>query len=302
MRGWRLGAPLLGIAWRLGLGLAAVAAVLVGAEVLATRTTRDALEAVRAMQSEHEPLANSADAVLEKLVAYDQAVGAYVQARSGTDVDGITLAGDALEDAVAAYFVANRPQTPVNPATVALRAQLTRHIETARQLASRATQRWQWIDARGAALNRVYQLIASAGGSGVAIDGTQVYARRSLAELQSAINAVRGNLDKAAVMARREEDFRSLLDLNAAELQVSPGRAWLALLRQDFAESVRLRLEIARYDSASGPEWHNLLEESAALIAAVDVLYGAQPCICRPIHRDDDPICQYRPPGLDGAS
>jgi len=268
MRGWRLGAPLLGIAWRLGLGLAAVAAVLVGAEVLATRTTRDALEAVRAMQSEHEPLANSADAVLEKLVAYDQAVGAYVQARSGTDVDGITLAGDALEDAVAAYF-ANRPQAPVNPATVALRAQLTRHIETARQLASRATQRWQWIDARGAALNRVYQLIASAGGSGVAIDGTQVYARRSLAELQSAINAVRGNLDKAAVMARREEDFRSLLDLNAAELQVSPGRAWLALLRQDFAESVRLRLEIARYDSASGPEWHNLLEESAALIAAI---------------------------------
>ena len=268
MRGWRLGAPLLGIAWRLGLGLAAVAAVLVGAEVLATRTTRDALEAVRAMQSEHEPLANSADAVLEKLVAYDQAVGAYVQARSGTDVDGITLAGDALEDAVAAYF-ANRPQAPVNPATVALRAQLTRHIETARQLASRATQRWQWVDARGAALNRVYQLIASAGGSGVAIDGTQVYARRSLAELQSAINAVRGNLDKAAVMARREEDFRSLLDLNAAELQVSPGRAWLALLRQDFAESVRLRLEIARYDSASGPEWHNLLEESAALIAAI---------------------------------
>src|SRR5580765_7670645 len=208
--------------WRLGLGLAAVAAVLVGAEVLATRTTRDALEAVRAMQSEHEPLANSADAVLEKLVAYDQAVGAYVQARSGTDVDGITLAGDALEDAVAAYF-ANRPQAPVNPATVALRAQLTRHIETARQLANRATQRWQWVDARGAALNRVYQLIASAGGSGVAIDGTRVYARRSLAELQSAINAVRGNLDKAAVMARREEDFRSLLDLNAAELQVSPG-------------------------------------------------------------------------------
>jgi diguanylate cyclase (GGDEF)-like protein len=268
MRGWRLGAPLLGIAWRLGLGLAAVAAVLVGAEVLATRTTRDALAAVRTMQSEHEPLANSADAVLEKLVAYDQAVGAYVQARSGTDVDGITLAGDALEDAVAAYF-ANRPQPPVTPATLALRAQLTRHIETARQLANRATQRWQWIDARGAALNRVYQLIASAGGSGVAIDGTQVYARRSLAELQSAINAVRGNLDKAAVTARREEDFRSLLDLNSLELQVSPGRAWLALLRQDFAEAVRLRLEIARYDRASGPEWHNLLEESAALIAAI---------------------------------
>src|SRR6478609_9475184 len=82
MRGWRLGAPLLGIAWRLGLGLAAIAAVLVGAEVLATRTTRDALEAVRLMQSEQEPLASRADAVLEKLVAYDRAVGAFVQAQA----------------------------------------------------------------------------------------------------------------------------------------------------------------------------------------------------------------------------
>jgi len=35
-------------------------------EGLATRTTREALEAVRSMQNEHEPLANSANAVLEK--------------------------------------------------------------------------------------------------------------------------------------------------------------------------------------------------------------------------------------------
>ena len=77
----RAHSPLLGIAWRLGLGLAAIAAVLVGAEVLATRTTRDALEAVRLMQSEQEPLASRADAVLEKLVAYDRAVGAFVQGR-----------------------------------------------------------------------------------------------------------------------------------------------------------------------------------------------------------------------------
>lgn len=267
-RGWRFGAPLLGIAWRLGLGLTAVAAVLIGAEVLATRTTRDALQAVRAMQLEHEPLANRADAVLEKLVAYDRAVGAYVQARSGTDLEGISQAGDALEDAVAAYF-GNQPQPPVTPATLALRAQLTRHIETARQLAARAAQRWQWVDARSEALNRIYQLIASAGGSGIAINGTQVYGRRSLAELESGINAVRGALNKAALIGRREEDFRSLLDMNAPELQVSPGRAWLALLRQDFTNAVRLRQDIARYDAASGPEWHSLLEDSAALTAAI---------------------------------
>jgi diguanylate cyclase (GGDEF)-like protein len=248
--------------------LAAVAAVLVGAEVLATRTTRDALEAVRIMQNEHEPLARRADAVLEKLSAYDSAVGAFAQARAGADLNAITRAGDALEGAVGAYF-ANQPRPPITAATLALRAQLTRHIETARELASRVTQRLQWVDARDAALNHVYLLIASAGGGGVAIDGTQVYARRSLSELETAINAVRGSPVKPNVLARREEDFRSLLDLNAAELQVSPGRAWLDQVRQDFAESIRLRQEIARYDDAAGPQWHSLLEDSAVLTAAI---------------------------------
>jgi len=267
----RAHSPLLGIAWRLGLGLAAVAAVLVGGEVFSTRTTRDALEAVRLMQNEHEPLASRADAVLEKLVAYDRAVGAFVQvqARTGADLGAIIVrAGDALEEAVATYF-AHQRQPSATPATLALRAQLSRHIETARQLAARAAQRAQMTEAREAALNHVYLLIASAGGAGVAIDSTQMYARRSLAELETAINAVRGNVAKPAVIARREQDFSALLDMNAAELQLSPGRAWLSLVRQDFAASVRLRQEMARYDQEAVPAWHALLEDSAALTAAI---------------------------------
>jgi diguanylate cyclase (GGDEF)-like protein len=268
----RAHSPLLGIAWRLGLGLAAVAAVLVAGEVTATRTTRDALEAVRVMQSEHEPLASRADAVLEKLVAYDRAVGAYLQAqpRAGADLGAITHAGDALEGAAADYFL-NRPQA-LNEATQALRTQLSSHIESARQLAARAAQRAQWADAREAALSHVYQLIVSAGGAGVAIDGTQVYARRSLSELETAINAVRGGLTKPAVLARREQDFGALLEMNAPELELSPGRAWLAQMRSDFADSVRLRAQIARYDEEAEPGWHALLEESTALTAAIQEL------------------------------
>jgi diguanylate cyclase (GGDEF)-like protein len=268
----RAHSPLLGIAWRLGLGLAAVAAVLVAGEVTATRTTREALEAVRLMQSEHEPRAARADAVLEQLVAYDRAVGAYLQAqvRSGGDLGAITRAGAALERAVAAYF-ANRPQA-LNDATLALRAQLSSHIETARQLAARGAQRAQWAQAREDALNRVYQLIVSAGGAGVAIDGNQVYARRSLSELATAINAVRGNPVKAAQLARREQDFSSLLALNEGELELSPGRAWLSLVRSDFADSVRLRQQVAHYDEEAEPAWHALLEDSAALTAAIQEL------------------------------
>ena len=72
----------LGIGGRLALGLAAVSAVIVWGHVLATRTTRMAVEAVQSMQTEHEPRAQRASAVVESLVAYDRAVIEYLQ--SGT--------------------------------------------------------------------------------------------------------------------------------------------------------------------------------------------------------------------------
>jgi len=262
--------PRLGVGARLGLGLAAVAAVLVVGEMLATHTSRAALEAVRSMQTEHEPLANRASAVLVRLVDYDRAVSDNVQARNAPDFATVTRAGAALEDAIDGYF-GNAPPPPVNAAALDLREQLTRHIADARLFAGRAAQRAQWVEARNAALEDVYQRIASAGGSGLAINGTQVVARRSLAELQAAIDAVRSDLDPAT-LARRERDFDAVLNAHLAELQNSPGRAWLALVRQDFDESARLRLAIARYDEVAGSEWHKLLEESAKLTAGVQEL------------------------------
>src|SRR5262245_57957220 len=98
-RSWRLG-----IGWRLGLGLAAVAGVLIVAEDISTRTTREAVQAVRGMQEANEPIASSANAVLERLVAYDGSVVEYIEARNGADFKTITAAGDALEQAMAAYY------------------------------------------------------------------------------------------------------------------------------------------------------------------------------------------------------
>jgi diguanylate cyclase (GGDEF)-like protein len=247
-----------------------VAAVLVAGEILATRTAREALQAVRSMQNEHEPLASRASAVLARLVDYDRAVGEYVQAHNGADFAAITTAGAALEDALGSYFDGT-PAPPVTRAALELRAQLTRHIAAGRSFASRAAQRAQWVDERRVALEDVYQRIATAGGSGLPINGTQVLARRSLAELQAAIDRIRGNEDSAAI-ERRERDFGAVLNAHAAELQVSPGRAWVTLVRDDFAEAVRLRQAIAHYDEASGGEWHKLLEESAALTASVQEL------------------------------
>jgi diguanylate cyclase (GGDEF)-like protein len=265
LRLWR-GGPYLSIGWRLGLGLAAVAAVLVASEVLATRTTREALDAVRVMQNEHEPLASSANAVLEKLVAFDGIVSEVMRAGNAADLAAITNAGDTLESAVTRYF-GSAPQAPAAAdAPLSLRERLTRHIASARELAGRAAQRGQWSAQRQADLNQIHDLLVTASGTGAPDGGTQVIGRRSFLELQAAIEAVRG-ADKAP--ARAEENFKSLLEQNAAELQVSPGRAWLSLVRSDFADAVHLRNDIARYDATSGPDWHAVLEDSAALTAGV---------------------------------
>ncbi len=94
-------------------------------------------------------------------------------------------------------------------------------------------------------------------------------AQRSLAELQTAIDSIRGNYDSPAVTARRERNFEAVLNAHTAELQIAPGRAWLALVREDFAEARALRLAIAHYDEVSDAQWHKVLEDSAALTAGV---------------------------------
>lgn len=263
----------LGIGGRLGLGLAALAAVILAGHVLATRTTRLAVDAVRSMQTEHEPRAQRASAVAETLVAYDRAVTEYLQEGRTSQFSTITGAADSLNTAVLAYF--ERPPgtqpaqaAPPPPGTQFL-PQLTSHMQHGQDLARHAAQRAEWLDRRHAALNRVQQRIASAGGSGLAINGTQVVANRSLSELASAINAIRGNFGAPAVIAQREKEFESALAAHAAELQRSPGRNWLDLEREDFLQARNLRLAIEKFDATNGNARREFLEESAALTAAV---------------------------------
>jgi diguanylate cyclase (GGDEF)-like protein len=267
-RAWRPRLPRLGIGWRLSLGLALVAAVLIAGEVLVATTTRQALVAVRRMQNEHEPIASGASAVLERLVAFDRAVGEYVEAHGSAGLRNINDAGDALQSALSSYFT-RTPLPPVTPEASALRARINRHIANARELATRAGQRAQWAEDRDVTLNQVYQRISAAGGSGLAINGNQVVARRSLAELESAINAVRGNDTSGTLIARREQEFLALLDEHVEEFERSPGFAWLGLIRHDFKEAMRLRHEMEHYDAQSGAEWHSLYEDSVALSEGV---------------------------------
>jgi len=265
----------LGIGSRLALGLAAVAAVIIAGHYLATRTTRIAVNAVRAMQTEHEPRAQRASAVVSTLVAYDQTVIEYLQAGRTPSYATITNAANALDAAVSAYFEpadksAEKPASPSEAmAGKQLRPRIASHIEHGRDLAKHASQRAEWLEQRYAALDRVQQRIASAGGGGLAINGNQVIANRSLAELATAINGVRGNFAAPAVLSQREREFEEALQSHSAELQRSPGSTWLDLEKEDFLEAVKLRQAIEKFDATNGTARREFLEESADLTAGV---------------------------------
>src|SRR5262249_15176024 len=92
----------------------------------------------------------------------------------------------------------------------------------------------------------------------------------SLAELEVAIGAVRGNFSAGPIMARKEQDFAAVLSAHTAELQRSPGKAWLDLVREDFAKATHLRNAIEHFDAANGPARRELMEDSVTLTAAVE--------------------------------
>src|SRR3569833_1026994 len=131
----------LGIGGRLGLGLAAVSAVIVWGHIQASRTTRTAVESVRSMQTEHEPRAQRASAVVESLAGYDRTVIEYLQSGHSADLTSITNASNALDAAVLTYF-----QDPADQAVIAptlspgaqLLPQLTSHMEHGHDLAKHA--------------------------------------------------------------------------------------------------------------------------------------------------------------------
>jgi diguanylate cyclase (GGDEF)-like protein len=259
--------PRFGIGTRLTLGLAAVAAVVVIAHVLATRTTRAAVEAVRDMRTRHEPLAHRASAILEKLSAYDRAVGDDLQSDNDGDLLALTSAGDALQNAVERYFDA-APAATLTPATRQLRADLIAHIQNGRQLALDSAQRAHWREQHWEALDRVYQLVATAGGTGLTIHG-QVIARPSLAALATAIDAVRYSYGAPTAIAARERTFERVLRAHAAELSGSPGSAWMEVVQSDFARAVRLRRDIERLDATDAAARRELLEQSGTLTRQV---------------------------------
>jgi diguanylate cyclase (GGDEF)-like protein len=257
----------LGIGARLALGLATVATVIMIGHGLATENTRRAVESLQSMQAEYAPQAHRAEAVMEKLADYDRAVVEYLQGDHQSAPESITSAADDVDLAANHYFN-DVPAPPSTPDAVQLRIELAHHIAQGENLASLAAKRANWQARRHVVLDGLQRRIASAGGAGLAIANSQLVLRKSLAELASALNALRASFAAPETLDREEKEFSAALARNNAELSHSPGRAWLDLVQEDFAESVRLRRAIAGFDAMNVPARRSFVDAGATLMVA----------------------------------
>jgi diguanylate cyclase (GGDEF)-like protein len=273
--------------WRLGVGahlalcLAAVVIAVLAGQFVTDRITRSAVEAVSSLQLRYEPQARRAGAIIERLAAFDRQVeeslgtqgGSVVDGRAtNTDLDSATLA---LNQAIEAWFARpaeNLTLAPDGRSQVMLKQQILTHIAAGRSLANASGQRQQWLRERHELLEANGRRITNAGGTGLAIDSTQVLARKSLVELSQSAAALRSVTDLDDGASEAEQAFAATLDRNAAELMRSPGPAWMEILRDDFNRSVSLRREVNRFDASNERERRDFLATGASLISDAQTL------------------------------
>jgi len=89
--------------------------------------------------------------------------------------------------------------------------------------------------------------------------------RKSLSELATALNAIRGQLRRARALDALEKEFAAALARHDLELSHSRGARGSRLVREDFRDSVRLRRVIADFDAMNVPARRSFVEAGATL-------------------------------------
>ena len=274
----------LGVGAHLALGLAAVGAVVLLGQLLTSRVSRTALEAVHSLQLRYEPQSRRASAIIEKLAAFDRQVEEALGSEVGSSPaqrsaqQDLTAAVSELNQSIDAWFARPAGQLRVSPdsrAQVLLRQQIGAHIDAGRALAGKSGQRQQWLAARRALLEANARRINAAGGAGLSIDSTQVLARKSLVEVAQAAAALRSAADLYEDATRAEQAFTAALARNHDELMRSPGPAWMEIVHEDFENSVSLRQKINQFDASNARERRDFLAAGAALISSAQALLQA---------------------------
>ena len=240
-RGWGLSIA----AWLI-IGFASVITAFVAGSLLARQGTRLATSELERVRSEIEPLTQVARELRESSAAFDRAVLAFLGTDSDQNRTLLASAGARLAQGVnEAQELALLDRDTEDPPLV---ASVAEHQQLGFRLAQLHEDRRSLL----ARMEDVYQDLGqrvSAGGSAGVRVGETVLTRPSMQELEAALDAARTDAthefdfgpERATRDTAGENLFQTVLQTHDTELQQSPGAAWLALVREDFATAVQLR-------------------------------------------------------------
>ena len=227
-------------------GFALMIAAFVTGSLLASRGADDATDELVEVRSEIELLTSAARELGESSTAFDRAVLAFLGTDSAENRAALVAAGERLSEA------ANAAPQPGAPADRIggdhLSEQIARHQALGFRLARLREARRSTLVSLESVYDVITRRLEAGGSSGVRV-GENVLTRPTMKEMAAALDAARGDaiheFDLGSTRAIRETpgetQFRGVLQLHEAELNQSPGTAWLALVVEDFDRAVQLR-------------------------------------------------------------
>ena len=227
-------------------GFALMIAAFVTGSLLASRGADHATGELIEVRSEIELLTSTARELGESSTAFDRAVLAFLGTDSAENRATLVAAGERLS---AAANAAPQPGATIDQiGGDHLSEQIARHQALGFRLARLREARRSTLVSLESVYDVITHRLEAGGSSGVRV-GENVLTRPTMKEMAAALDAARGDamheFDLGSARAIRETpgeaQFRGVLHMHDAELNQSPGTAWLALVVEDFDRAVQLR-------------------------------------------------------------
>jgi diguanylate cyclase (GGDEF)-like protein len=243
-------------AW-FALASATVLAVFLAGNYLAQRSTRITTRSVASVERRYEPVLRMAHDLGNAVGGFDRAVLGYLKFDTPTGDADVDAAAATLLDTLADHRRQGLPAPSRTASGASLYEAILEFHSDGLLLIERQKARQSAASAYWSAMNHLRARILKAGGGGVPVGDSVMYARGSLIELARALNAMRDSATAALARpgqdtddrARRDEAaFRRVLRAHLAEFERSPGAAWLELVREDLVAAGRQRRAVAALD------------------------------------------------------
>jgi diguanylate cyclase (GGDEF)-like protein len=262
----------------LAFGLGGIVVVFLAGNLLVQRSTRLATENVTRVQQELEPLARRARGLSDAISNYERAVLSYLKPGAPSEHTAVDAAQARLQAAITEHIRYSSSDADL-VAVRNLADAVARHEGNGSELVQRFDRRSALLGTCWSLMDGLRDRINGAGADGLTV-GENVFARRSLAELANALDAVRSgftarlaqpSVRSANEAARAEVAFRKKLKEYSEEFKRSPGLAWYELVQEDFERATRLHRSVSQLDSEIESGRRDFAGSGAALIEQVRV-------------------------------